>query len=174
MMAPWPGFDASQIEPAIEQDMEFLQSAISAVRTIRSEMNLPPSKALDVVINCHDDAKQQVLDSNRPTFERMAKLNSLTIGMNLAKPGFSASSVVQGQEVFVQLKGLIDLDVEQSRLEKEISRIEGQLKGVQAKLETPNFSGKAPAEVIQKEKDKQENFRRTIEKLKASLGQLSH
>jgi valyl-tRNA synthetase len=68
---------------------------------------------------------------------------------------------------------LIDLDVERSRLEKEISRIEGQLKGVQAKLENPNFSGKAPAEVIQKEKDKQENFRQTIEKLRASLGQLS-
>jgi valyl-tRNA synthetase len=137
-------------------------------------MNLPPSKALDVFINCHDDAKQRVLDANRPTFEKMARLNSLTIGMKLAKPGFSASSVVQGQEVFVPLKGLIDLDVERSRLEKEISRIEGQLRGVQAKLENPNFSGKAPAEVIQKEKDKQENFRHTIEKLRASLGQLSN
>ena len=174
MKAPWPGFDAAQIKPAIEQDMEFLQSAISAVRTIRSEMNLPPSKAVDVVINCHDDAKQQVLDANRPTFERMAKLNSLTIGMNLVKPGFSASSVVEGQEVFIPLKGLIDLDIERSRLEKEISRIEGQLKGVQAKLENPNFSGKAPAEVIQKEKDKQDNFRHTIEKLRASLDQLSN
>ena len=174
MKSPWPGFDASQIKPAIEQEMEFLQSAISAVRTIRSEMNIPPSKALDVVINCHDNAKQLVLEENRSTFERMAKLASLTIGMNLAKPGYSASSVVQGQEVFVPLKGLIDLDVERSRLEKEISRIEGQLKGVQAKLENPNFSGKAPADVIQKEKDKQENFRQTIEKLKASLGLLSH
>jgi valyl-tRNA synthetase len=173
MNAPWPVFDEARIRPETEQEMEFLQDAVSAVRTIRSEMNIPPTKALDVVINCHDDTKRMILDSNRASIERLAKLNSLTIGINLAKPGFSASSVVQGQEVFVPLKGLIDLDVERARLEKEISRLQGQLEGVRSKLNNPNFAGKAPADVFQKEKDKQENFQQTIDKLKTSLGQLT-
>jgi valyl-tRNA synthetase len=104
----------------------------------------------------------------------MAKINSLSLGTDLAKPGYSASSVVNGQEVFIPLEGLIDIDVERGRLEKEILRLEGQLKAVLAKLDNPNFTGKAPADVIQKEKDKQENFQQTILKLKTSLEQLKN
>ncbi|HTR80843.1 MAG TPA: valine--tRNA ligase [Bacteroidota bacterium] len=174
MKAPWPGADTASIVASKEAEMEFLQGVISAVRTIRSEMNLPPAKELEVVINCHDDLKLKVLDANRPSIERMAKASSVSIGTNLPKPGYSASAVVQGQEIFVPLKGLIDLDIERSRLEKEIARLEGQLRGVDAKLENPNFAGKAPADVIQKEKDKRENFNQTIVKLKNSLSQLSN
>jgi valyl-tRNA synthetase len=94
------------------------------------------------------------------------------IGTNLSKPGYSASSVVQGQEIFIPLKGLIDINVERGRLEKEIARLEGQLQNVEAKLDNPNFADKAPADVVQKEKDKRDNFRHTILKLKSSLAQI--
>jgi valyl-tRNA synthetase len=174
MKSPWPAFDESLINAKTESDMEFLQNVISAVRTVRSEMNLPPTKEVSLVVNCHDEAKLSVLEANRPSLERMAKINSLSLGTNLAKPGYSASSVVNGQDVFIPLEGLIDIDVERGRLEKEILRLEGQLKAVLAKLDNPNFAGKAPADVIQKEKDKQENFQQTILKLKTSLQQLKN
>jgi valyl-tRNA synthetase len=174
MKSPWPAFDTSLISAKTDGEMEFLQSVISAVRTVRSEMNLPPAKDVPLVVNCHDEAKLKVLEANRSSLERMAKINSLSLGTDLAKPGYSASSVVQGQEVFIPLEGLIDVDVERSRLEKEITRLEGQLKAVLAKLDNPNFAGKAPADVIQKERDKQENFQQTIVKLKASLEQLKN
>ncbi len=174
MKSQWPASDESLINAKADLEMEFLQSVISAVRTVRSEMNLPPTKEVDLVVNCSDEAKMGVLESNRPSLERMAKINSLTIGTNLPKPGFSASSVVQGQEVFVPLKGLIDIDIERGRLEKEVLRLEGQLKAVLSKLDNPNFAGKAPADVIQKEKDKQESFQQTIVKLKTSLEQLKN
>ncbi|HTY10084.1 MAG TPA: valine--tRNA ligase [Bacteroidota bacterium] len=174
MQAAWPAADEALINPGIDGEMEFLQNVISAVRTIRSEMNLPPTKEVPLVVNCGDTAKLGVLESNRPSLERMAKVRSLTLGTNLSKPGYSASSVVQGQDVFVPLEGLIDIAVERSRLEKEIARLEGQLKTVLAKLDNPNFAGKAPGDVIQKEKDKQENFERTLVKLKANLDQLKN
>ncbi len=174
MKSPWPAFDESLIRAKTDGEMEFLQSIISAVRTVRSEMNLPPTKEVPLVVNCHDEAKLGVLESNRPSLERMAKINSLSLGTDLAKPGYSASSVVHGQEVFIPLEGLIDIGVERGRLEKEILRLEGQLKAVLAKLDNPNFAGKAPADVIQKEKDKQENFQHTILKLKTSLEQLKN
>ena len=173
MNSPWPVVEKASIKPAAVKEMEFLQNAIGAVRTIRSEMNLPTSRSVDLVINCHEQSKMSVLEANRPLVERMAKLASLTIGTNLPKPAFSASSVVEGQEIFVPLKGLIDIEVERGRLEKEIARLEGQLNGVRVKLENPNFAGKAPADVIQKEKDKQDNFRHAIDKLKMSLSQLA-
>jgi valyl-tRNA synthetase len=174
MTSAWPLHDEPSINMAKEKEMEFLQSIISAVRAVRSEMNLPPSKEVDLVVNCHDTEKVNILEANRPSLERMAKLQSLSFGMNMQKPGFSASSVVQGQELFIPLEGLIDIGVERARLEKEISRLEGQLNSVRAKLENPNFAGKAPADVIEKEKDKQKNFQETINKLKTSLEQLTH
>jgi len=172
MRAPWPSPEDSEIHPDAEKKMIFLQEVISAVRTIRSEMNLPPAKEVDVVVNCHDRAKLDALEASRHLLAKMAKISQLTIGTDQAKPGYAASSVIQGQEIFVPLKGLIDIDVERARLEKEIARIEGQLKGVEAKLGNPNFADKAPADVVQKEKDKRDNFEHTILKLKSSLAQI--
>ncbi len=169
MTAPWPHPEESLINIGAEKEMEFIQNVISAVRTVKSEMNLPPGKEVELVVNCHDESRMALLESNRPSLERLARIHALTIGTSLPKPPFSVSTVVQGQELFIPLKGLIDIDVERARLEKEIARLEGQLGAVNAKLENPNFSQKAPADVILKEKDKRENFQQTIRKLKASL-----
>ncbi|HLP15169.1 MAG TPA: valine--tRNA ligase [Bacteroidota bacterium] len=172
MVASLPQADETLIDTEMERSMEFLQNVISAVRTIRNEMNLPPSKSIDVVVNCTDDTRALVLTSNVTAIQKMTRAATVEAGVNLAKPGYSASSVVSGQEVFVPLKGLIDVDVERSRLEKEIARLQGQLRGVQAKLSNETFVAKAPADVLQKENDKLNNFSQTIAKLTASLEQL--
>jgi valyl-tRNA synthetase len=173
MTAPWPVHDESAIDSVADKEMEFLQNIISSVRTIRNEMNVPTTKAVDVVVNCNDGGKITTLETNMQVFKRLAKLESVQIGTNFKKPEFSASAVVEGQEVFVPLKGLIDIEVERGRLEKEIVRLEGQLKSVDAKLNNVNFADKAPAEIIQKEKDKRENFLQTLQKLRANLEQLT-
>ncbi|HTX18430.1 MAG TPA: valine--tRNA ligase [Bacteroidota bacterium] len=172
MKAPWPECEAGQLNPVAEKEMELVQEIVSGVRTIRSEMNLPPAKEVDAIVNCHEEGKKSILENNRNLIVRLARVANLTIGTGLAKPGYSASSVIQGQELFVPLKGLIDIDVERTRLEKEISRIEGQLRGVEAKLSNPSFADKAPAEIVEKERDKKQNFEQTILKLRASLSQV--
>jgi valyl-tRNA synthetase len=172
MTAPWPSADESKINVVVDREMDFLQNVISAIRTIRSEMNVPPTKLVNVVINCSDASKLTTLEVNRTALESIAKVGTSSFGTGLEKPGYAASSVVQGQDIFVPLKGLIDVDVERARLSKEIARLEGQLAGVESKLTNPNFAGKAPADIIQKEKDKKENFKETIAKLQASLNEL--
>ncbi len=137
MVSAWPVSDDSLISPKADGEMEFLQNVISVVRTVRSEMNLPPTKEVPLVANCHDEARLQVLEANRSSLERMAKISSLSIGKGLAKPGYSASSVVNGQEMFIPLEGLIDIAVERGRLEKEILRLEGQLKAYSQSWKTP-------------------------------------
>ena len=173
MMSRWPSADESLINPVAEQEMEFLQQVITAIRSVRSDMNIPLGTSVDIVANCHDVKKQFVLDVNLPSLQKMAKVGNAEIGVELRKPGYSASAVVQGQEIFIPLKGLIDFDVERSRLEKEIVRIEGQLRGVDAKLGNASFTDKAPSDIIQREKDKKENFEHTLNKLKSSLAQLA-
>ncbi|MCX6138859.1 MAG: hypothetical protein NTV54_15375, partial [Ignavibacteriales bacterium] len=135
--------------------------------------NIPPTKTVDVVINCSDASKLTTLEFNRMALESIAKVGTSSFGTAIAKPGFAASAVVQGQDIFVPLKGLIDLAVERSRLTKEIVRLEGQLAGVESKLTNPNFAGKAPEDIIQKERDKKGNFKQTIAKLQASLNELA-
>ncbi len=155
-----------------ERQMEFFQNVITAVRQIRSEMNIPMSKPVDFTANCNDFDKQTILEENRGALQKLLRLGTITIGINAAKPGYSASSVVNGQEIYIPLKGIIDTTVERERLQKEIDRLEGQLRGVMAKLGNENFVGKASPEIIEKEKNKQQNFEQTIQKLKANLEQL--
>ncbi len=164
--------EGTRRDPAAEQQMEFLQNVITAVRQIRSEMNIPPSRPVDFTASCTDFDKQSILEENRNALQKFLKLGEISIGMALPKPGYSASSVVNGQEIFVPLKGLIDTGVERERLQKEIDRLEGQLRGVMAKLNNQSFVGKAAPEIIEKEKNKQQNFEQTINKLRTSLEQL--
>ncbi|MEW6061002.1 MAG: class I tRNA ligase family protein, partial [Bacteroidota bacterium] len=172
MRASLPVCDESQIDLEAEQHMEFLQDVISAVRQIRSEMNIPPSKEIDFVANCHENEKLSLLKEHRSSLQKFLRLANITLGTALMKPAYSASAVVHGQEIYIPLKGLIDIDVERERLQKEIDRLSTQLKSVTAKLSNQNFVSKAPPEVIDKEKSKQQNFELTLKKLKNNLEQL--
>jgi len=162
----------SQIDTDIEKQMDFLQNVITAVRQIRSEMNISYSKNIDFVASCHDFDKVTILENNKNSLQKLLKLENISIGMALPKPGYAASSVVNGQEIFIPLKGIIDTGIERDRLQKEIDRLEGQLRGVMAKLNNENFISKAAPEVLEKEKNKQQNFEQTIQKLRVNLEQL--
>jgi len=90
----------------------------------------------------------------------------------MSKPKASASAVVKGCDIFIPLEGLIDLDVERTRIEKEITRLSSSLEGVKKKLSNENFVAKAPADVIEKERTKMEDWEKSFEKLKAILADL--
>ena len=172
LMMPQVSETEFQIDPYVERQMEFFQNVIAAVRQIRSEMNIPMSKPIDFVASCSDFEKVTILEDNKNALQKLLRLGNMTIGMAMEKPGYAASSVVNGQEIFIPLKGLIDTGIERDRLQKEIDRLEGQLRGVMAKLSNQNFVGKAAPDIIEKEKNKQQNFEQTIQKLKANLEQL--
>ncbi|MBW7889059.1 MAG: valine--tRNA ligase, partial [Bacteroidetes bacterium] len=173
MRAPLPQVDHSAINPQIEQEMAFLQEVVSAVRQIRSEMNIPPSQSVNFAANCHEKEKISVLENNLAALKKLCKLDSTAIGIGQPKPGYAASAVVKGQEIYIPLEGLIDINVEKERLQKEITRLEGQLRGVLAKLQNENFVSKAPKDILEKEQSKKQNFQQTLEKLKSNLAQLA-
>ena len=100
-------------------------------------------------------------------------VDELTVGPAVQKPPQSASAVVKGCDIFVPLKGIIDLDVERARIEKEISRLEGALKGVEKKLSNEKFVNNAPKEIVEKEQNKKENWEGQLVKLKKILEELN-
>jgi valyl-tRNA synthetase len=103
----------------------------------------------------------------------LAKVGSLTARMEVQRPHHSASAIVQRQEIFVPLKGLIDIEVEKARLEKEITRLESMLKGVEAKLRKREFVEKAPKDVVEKELDKKRDFEHNLERYRANYASLT-
>jgi valyl-tRNA synthetase len=155
-----PECDKSMIDKSAEGDMEFVESIVYAIRNIRGEMSIPPSKIINILLNI-DSVEERQLDY----IKSLGKVGEVKIGKNIKKPKLSASAVVKDCDVYIPLEGIIDIDVEKKRLDKEVNRIEGLLKGVNKKLSNKNFVEKAPAEIIEKEKAKETNWRATLDKL---------
>ncbi len=88
-------------------------------------------------------------------------------------PKASASAVIDGTELYVPLAGIIDLEAERKRLEKEIVRLQGLIEGIGKKLSNPSFVERAPKDVVEKEREKQKTITGTMEKLKENLAQFS-
>lgn len=167
MKTSFPVFDDSLINKTAEEEIEFVQNVVTAIRNIRGEMNIPPSKQINVFI------KTKTLSDNQIKYiSSLAKVAELKADENLAKPKASASSVVKGADIFVPLEGLIDLSIERNRLEKEIARLEGSLAGVNKKLSNEKFVSNAPANVIENEKTKKADWESSLEKLKSILEDL--
>jgi valyl-tRNA synthetase len=164
----YPQFDKSKINPSAEKEMEFVQDVITALRNIRGEMNIPPSKQVNAFIK-----SSEVKDYQIDYIKKLAKVAQIKIDKNLTKPKASASSVVKETEIYVPLEGLIDLDVERSRLQKEITRFEDALVGINKKLSNEKFVQNAAPDVVEKERTKKQDWEMNLEKLKEILNNLN-
>jgi len=172
IVAPWPTFDEASV---LEDDLalfEKIQSIISAIRNIRAEFNLSPNDEIELMINARDEETANALRNNEWIFRKLQSIDTFEIKTNLKKPETSASSVIEGTEVFVPLKGLIDLAKERERIEKEINRLEGFLKSVEGKLNNDGFVNNAPEDVVQRERDKREDTETNLKKLRGILEEL--
>ena len=169
MVAQWPTFDAALLDADAEVEMERLQEIVTAVRVIRGEMNVPPAKKIQVKISASSPKIEEALQQVKPYLMLLCRAETLEIGQAITQPAASGSAVTADAEIYVPLEGLIDLDAERKRLEKEIQKFTGLLKGLDAKLSNEKFTGKAPAEVVERERQRQEEYRVNVAKLNASL-----
>jgi len=169
VVANWPVPDKRFEAPEEARQTDFLKKVITAVRTIRSEMNVPPSLKIKLVGRVHDQSQLNILLKTRNTIARLIRSEDVVFDLDIPKPEFSASAMVEKMELFVPLEGIIDLEKEVERLEKEISTTEGLLKSVKGKLANKNFVDRAPAAVVKKERDKLEHYTQSLKKLRTHL-----
>ena len=168
-----PEPDEGFIDTAVEREMAYVQGVIEAVRAIRGEMSIPPSKEIRLLMTAGELHPAGEVRKYEGYMLRLARVTSLSIIGQGVRPPLSATAVVEGEEIFVPLQGVIDLDRERTRLRREIDRMSEMLKGIGAKLDNPAFTGKAPPEVVAKEREKESAFRAGLSKLTRSLAQLS-
>lgn len=168
-IAEFPKYKKENIDLNIEKEFNILQLLIESIRRMRSGANASPSKKIDVSIKSSDFELITFIKSSEKLLKLLGKIENLIISDQIEKPNLSASEVIYGCEVFVHLEGLIDLDKEKEKIIKEISRLEGQIKGVESKLNNEKFMSGAPENVVESEKNKLANFSDAIIKLNESL-----
>ncbi len=162
--APWPEFNARMLDTVAEQQMELLQSAISGLRNLRSEMNVPPASSMSLFVNAEPE-QLELLQSAAHHFAALAKVSRIQpVDENFVSDN-AGTVVVQNMELFVPLADLIDIEKEKARLEKELKRLEGLKKATEAKLGNPNFVQKAPPAVVEAERNKLEQIKINLEKV---------
>jgi len=169
MVTEFPVVEDRWIDQKTEDDMAYVQDVINAVRNIRGENNIAPSKEIRVQVRHASETSATILNLYEKYLNKLGRVSAIERLTTPANPKLASSAVVAGSEIFVPLAGLIDLDAERGRLEKEIARLQQVIEATGRKLSNPSFVERAPKDVVDKEREKLTSFQATIEKLKANL-----
>jgi len=172
MVAPWPQSDPSLEFPQAVARMECLMEITREVRNIRSGYNISPAQRVPLLVKTGTAEQDTVLADCREYLVNLARLSQLEFGQRLLKPPLAATVVVQGLEVHVPLAEVIDLSAERQRLQKELAKTQAALERIAKKLGNEAFLGKAPAEVVGRERAAQAELADQHAKLAASLAHI--
>ncbi|SPY69639.1 Valine--tRNA ligase [Providencia stuartii] len=154
MLQPFPEFDAAKVDEQALSDLEWIKEAIIAVRNIRAEMNISPGKPLDVLLRgASEDAKRRVAE-NQNFIKSMARLASITVLADGEEAPVSVTKLVSGTELLIPMAGLIDKDAELARLDKELEKVLKEIESIESKLANEGFVSRAPAAVVEKERER--------------------
>ncbi|MCL6549069.1 MAG: valine--tRNA ligase, partial [Alicyclobacillus sp.] len=159
--------------PQAVRQMNVVKEAIRAVRNIRSERGVPPSKPVPMTVRCQDSEAAGLMESVRPYLIRLCNLSTLDIGVELKVPKLAVTAVVTGAEIYLPLAGLVDLDAERARLQKERQRLMAEVERVDKKLANPQFVAKAPPEVVAAEQEKASDYRAKLAAVEERLAALA-
>jgi len=171
VIAPWPDLPAVWRDPAIERRIGRMQDLVRAVREIRNHYLVDPKTGLDVFVRCGakvgEDFRQLA-----PFIVALAGVAKLESGPDVVKPPQAASHVHPEFEAYVSLQGLIDVDSEIKRLEKQVAEKSKHLQAIQAKLANASFVSKAPPEVVQQQREQAAEAQNQIQVLESNLREL--
>jgi valyl-tRNA synthetase len=155
-----------------EAKMEILMNVVAGIRNVRGEMNLAPSLSLPVLVQSEDAQTREIIEAHRDLVINLAKLSALTVDKAGQRPKSSATAVVNNASIFVELEGIIDFAKEIQRLEKETGKLAIELTKIGKKLENEGFLNKAPADVIEKVREKQAVLLEKQQKLQMNLDRI--
>ena len=155
-----------------EEDMSYIIDAVTGIRTIRGELNVPPSSELHAAIKTYSRKAEAILEENVPHLKKLVNAAEITIGMEVEKPEGSATCVKSSMEIYVLLKGVLNIEAELDRLKKTKVDIEGSISFLNKKLHNEDFLLRAPKEVVDKEKVKYEELTMRKERIMESMKKL--
>ena len=167
MLSDFPREDKSLINIKAENDFEYLEEVIGAIRNIRAENNVSPAKKISIIIDTEDDGERDIVLNNPKILDKLANVEKIDILTEL--PKMSGFRVVGNSKIYVSLEGLIDIEKEVEKLNKEIEKVQKELDRTLNKLSNEQFVSKAPQAVIDKEKGIQAELKSKLKKLQDNI-----
>lgn len=154
VVATYPTVHPEQMDEKSAEEMEFLMDFIRSVRTVRNEMNTPLSKPINIIAKVSDAAHYAILKENESYIARFSNPEEFVYGEDVEAPSDAVTSVITGAEIYLPLAGLINIEDEIARLEKEAEKLQQEVDRVEKKLSNEKFVAKAPAAVVEAERAK--------------------
>jgi len=173
MISQWPENDEALNYGAEEKAMGMVMDAIRGIRNARANMNVPPSRKANIIFAAEAQADRNILKSAEAYFVKLAGASSISVQADEKDiPGNAVSVVIDRATAFMPLADLIDIEKETTRLESEAGKLEKEMKRAEGKLENKNFIAKAPAELVEAEKEKLGKYARMHEEVIRRLTEL--
>ncbi len=173
MLSAYPHYQAELADTTAQADLEWLKAVITAIRNVRGEMNIAPSKPLNVLLRNLNSEEQRRLEQNLNFLLVMAKLDSVEVLSSEAKAPASAAQLIGNMDLLIPMAGLIDKEAELARLAKQLEKTEQELARVAGKLANAGFVAKAPEAVLEKERAKQAELEQALAKLQAQHAEIA-
>lgn len=169
----WPTPDTNMIYNKEKEDIEFIKTAIKGIRNARAEMNIVPSRKSKLIFVLENDSLKSVIEDSKVKFMTLASAEEIVFEKDKKTLGEDNISVVlDGCEVYLPLSDLIDYEKEIERLQKEKSKLEDEINRVKSKLSNEGFVAKAPAKIVEEEKEKQKKYSQMLENVMERLESL--
>ena len=169
--AAWPDYADGLVDPEATAELDWVVRLISSVRTVRAEMNVPGGAKIPALLRDANDKTEKRLARHRDLIMRLARLDSVAISDEV--PAGSIQAVIDEATLLLPLADIIDIDQERARLNKEIAKLEGEIKGYEKKLGNQGFIAKAPPEVVEENRERRDSAAETHERLRDALARLS-
>ncbi|WP_223787091.1 valine--tRNA ligase [Marinicella meishanensis] len=172
MISEFPTADEALRNPSAEAAIEWIKGFTLGVRQIRGEMNIPPAKALPVVVSQVNQQDQDMLAAHGELIQNMARLEAVTVLSAGAEEPAAATALLGEMKILIPLAGLIDVNEETQRIEKQMGKIEQEIKRAQGKLNNDKFVSKAPPHLVDAERDKLQTNQQALSELQEQLEKL--
>ena len=167
MLSDFPKEEKEFVNIEAEKEFDYLKEIISAIRNIRGEANVSPSKKIEVIFKTDDENARNILQNNAKILDKLANVEKYEFNVEIPKlVGFR---LIETTEIYVPLADLIDLDKEIEKLEKSIAKIQKDLDKTLKKLSNENFVKKANPEAVEKERRIKAELENKIAKLTESM-----
>ena len=154
MLAPWPARQPDRMDAESEAEIEWLKQIIVGIRTIRSESNISPATGLPVFVVNATELDRDRFNRNEAYLGRLAKVSGITVLAGEEPPPASLMALCGDLEIRVPMAGVIDIEAELKRLDKEIERQQKEVTKLEGKLSNKAFTERAPADIVEAEKQK--------------------
>ena len=166
MLSDWPVFAEELDFSEAEKEGETIKEAVRAIRNIRTEMNVPPSKKATVYFVTEDEGLRKTFTHSKVFFATLAYAQDVIIQQDRTGiPENAVSVLIPKANIFLPFSDLVDLDQERERLEKEEERLKKEIQRAEGMLKNERFLSKAPKEKVQEEEEKAMKYRQMLEQV---------